>query len=244
VPGDGGTAAAFTASPPLGVPAVAPVSMPRVFDDDTAVVASVPLPPSAAGKGVRRGGPLALIGGARRNLVAAGAGVLLAGVLGTVVTLGLTSNSDPQGDAGTTTEQEVPDDEGVYDDEVTAGDPTTASPSGSGSGSASPTPSVSGSASPGVSSSVTPSSSSDGPSSPDTPSSPGATESSVTPSKPTPTKPKPTSTKSTPTETESGSPSPTETDSPDPTESETPDPPTVPDTSDSAVEGSPSGDGA
>lgn len=51
VPGDGGTAAAFTASPPLGVPAVAPVSTQRAFDDDTAVVASVPLPPSAVGKG-------------------------------------------------------------------------------------------------------------------------------------------------------------------------------------------------
>ncbi|SEC51977.1 hypothetical protein SAMN05216483_1860 [Streptomyces sp. 2131.1] len=247
VAGDGGTAAAFTASPPLGVPGVAPVSAQRTFDDDTAVVASVPLPPSAVGKGVRRGGPLALIGGARRNLVAAGAGVLLAGVLGTVVTLGLTSNSDPQGGAGTSTEQEVPDDDGVYDEEVTAGDPTTASPSGSGSGSASPGPSVSGSASPGVSSSATPSSSSDGPSSPDTPSSPGATESSVTPSKPTPTKtkPKPTSTKSTPSETESGSPSPTGSeDTPDPTDSETSDPPTVPDTSDSVSEGSPSGDGA
>lgn len=51
VPGDGGTAAAFTASPPLGVPGVAPVSTLRAFDGDTAVVASVPLPPSAVGKG-------------------------------------------------------------------------------------------------------------------------------------------------------------------------------------------------
>ncbi|MET7340810.1 ATP-binding protein [Streptomyces sp. NPDC087866] len=236
VPGDGGTAAVFEASPPLGVPAVIPVSMQRAFDDDTAVVASVPVPPPAAGKGERRGGPLALIGGARRNLVAAGAGVLLAGVLGTVVTLGLTSNSDPQGGAGTSSEQETPDDGGIYDDEVTAGDPTPDAPSTSaspsGSSSASPGPSVSGSASPGG---VTPSgtsSSSDAPSSPDTPSSPGATKSSVPPSKPTSSKPAPTRSATAPS-----SPAPSETDdspTPTPTESDTGEAPTGPDSSDLA----------
>ena len=225
VPGDGGTAAAFEASPPLGVPAVVPVSMTSAFADTAVVPRQEPEPAGGGGKGAARSGPLALIGGARRNLVAAGAGVLLAGVLGTVVTLGLTSNSDPQGDAGTSTEQEVPDDGGVYDDEVTAGDPTdgtptSASPSGSAS-SASPGPSVSGSASPGVSSSV-PSSSSDAPSSPDTPSSPGETRSSVPPSKSTPSKSTPTRSATAPSDSASspvpgpddpgtGAPTPTQT---------------------------------
>lgn len=94
------------------------------------VTAPVPAPVPAAGggKGAARGGPLALIGGARRNLVAAGAGVLLAGVLGTVVTLGLTSSSDPQGGAGTSTEQEVPDDDGIYDEELETGSRRTGRP--------------------------------------------------------------------------------------------------------------------
>ncbi|WP_405899932.1 ATP-binding protein [Streptomyces sp. NBC_00727] len=245
-PGGGGTAVAFEVSPPLGVPAVVPVSMTSPFADTAVVPRQEPVPAPAAGggKGAARGGPLALIGGARRNLVAAGAGVLLAGVLGTVVTLGLTSNSDPQGGAGTSTEQEVPDDDSIYDADVETGESATASPSRSGS--PSPGPSVSGSASPGVSSSATPSSSSDGPSSPDAPSSPGATESSVTPSKPGPSKTTPTSTSTAPapSETASSGPAPSESDdSPEPTESETSEAPTVPGSSDSASGGSPSGDG-
>ncbi|NEC08118.1 ATP-binding protein, partial [Streptomyces sp. SID7909] len=178
------------------------------------------------GKGAARGGPLALIGGARRNLVAAGAGVLLAGVLGTVVTLGLTSNSDPQGGAGTSTEQEAPDD-GIYDEEVDTGEPadgpsTTEAPSGSASASASVTPSATGSESApagGVTPSAT-SSAPDTPSSSGSPSSPRATESSHKPptsSSPTPTK---TAGSPTPTDTETESPSPGETDpdQPDPDE--------------------------
>ncbi|MFJ7625504.1 ATP-binding protein [Streptomyces sp. NPDC097595] len=247
-----GEAGAFEASPPLGVPAVVPVSMTSAFAD-TAVVprqqpvtAPVPVPAAGGGKGAARGGPLALIGGARRNLVAAGAGVLLAGVLGTVVTLGLTSSSDPQGGAGTSTEQEVPDDDSIYDADVETGEPadgpsTTAAPSGSASSSASVTPSATGSGSAtagGVSPSAT-SSAPDTPSSPGSPSSPRATESSHKP--PTSTSPTPTKTASSPTPT----PTPTETESP----TEDPDePPTNPDTpeqasgSTGAASGSPSGE--
>ncbi|UZK54352.1 ATP-binding protein [Streptomyces drozdowiczii] len=235
--GPAAEAGAFEASPPLGVPAVVPVSMTSAFAD-TAVVprqepvtAPVPAPAAGGGKGAARGGPLALIGGARRNLVAAGAGVLLAGVLGTVVTLGLTSSSDPQGGAGTSTEQEAPDDDSIYDDgAVETGEPadgpsTSEAPSGSASSSASVTPSATGSESApagGVSPSAT-SSAPDTPSSPGSPSSPRATESSV---KPTSTSPTPTKSAGSPTptppETESPSPGETDPEEPDPDEPGTP----------------------
>ncbi|MEU2247998.1 ATP-binding protein [Streptomyces sp. NPDC019224] len=253
VPGDGSAAGAFEATPPLGAPAVIPVSMQRALDD-TAVVPRVP---AAAGEGARRGGPAALIGGARRNLVAVGAGVLLAGVLGTVVTLGLTSSSDPQGGAGTSTEQEVPEDDSIHDAEVTIGEPadappTTAVPSGPGVASVSvtPGPTGSGSAPAGGGETVSPSSSAkpeetgkpSGASSPSSSSSSssstGSTGSSGTPT--TSPKPTPTKTATTPTPAETESPSPEQ---PDPEE-----PPTKPDTpeaaggSSMAAGGGPSGD--
>ncbi|GFE14323.1 ATPase AAA [Streptomyces glebosus] len=58
-----------------------------------------------AAKGVRR-----VFGGARRNAVAAGAGALLAAVLGTVVTLGATGGDDPHNDK-VNTEQTTDDGE-------------------------------------------------------------------------------------------------------------------------------------
>ncbi|MGW1725379.1 ATP-binding protein [Streptomyces sp. NPDC002306] len=73
-----------SASPPGGVPAVYP---PLVADTSTLVTHQAP--GGGAHKG--RGG---LRGLARRNLVAAGAGAMLVAVLGTVVTLGATSNND------------------------------------------------------------------------------------------------------------------------------------------------------
>ncbi|MFI5521675.1 ATP-binding protein [Streptomyces platensis] len=57
------------------------------------------------GKGVRR-----VFGGARRNVVAAGAGALLAAVLGTVVTIGATGGGDPHHDK-VNTEQTTDDGE-------------------------------------------------------------------------------------------------------------------------------------
>ncbi|MGW7576570.1 ATP-binding protein [Streptomyces sp. NPDC054765] len=60
---------------------------------DTTVV------PAAAGSGTKTGkGALRVFGGARRNVVAAGAGALLAAVLGTVVTLGATGGEQPHDD--------------------------------------------------------------------------------------------------------------------------------------------------
>ncbi|SEE29109.1 hypothetical protein SAMN05428954_2239 [Streptomyces sp. 2112.3] len=66
--------------------------------------------PAAAGSGTKTGGKGALrvFGGARRNVVAAGAGALLAAVLGTVVTLGATGGDHPHDDK-VSTEQTTDD---------------------------------------------------------------------------------------------------------------------------------------
>ncbi|MFI6606519.1 ATP-binding protein [Streptomyces sp. NPDC050507] len=220
----------FEASPPRGLPTVIPVSMPRAYPEETAVVSRQGAPKTAAA--AEEGGRFAMLGGARRNLVAAGAGVLLAGVLGTVVTLGLTSNSDPQGDPGASTEQSVTE-SGDQEEELPAEEPAdgatpSARTSGSASSSATPGPSGSGSAPAGGGGA----------------SSPGATVSESAPSSPggsSPSEPLPTRTTTKPTVTPT-SPSPTETETsapptdpptePTPTDTETT--PTVPDSSDSA----------
>ncbi|MEU6327801.1 ATP-binding protein [Streptomyces sp. NPDC047049] len=66
--------------------------------------------PAVAGSGTKTGGKGALrvFGGARRNVVAAGAGALLAAVLGTVVTLGATGGDHPHDDK-VSTEQTTDD---------------------------------------------------------------------------------------------------------------------------------------
>ncbi|MFF8974616.1 ATP-binding protein [Streptomyces sp. NPDC014995] len=73
------------ASPPRGIPAALPSAPPT---GPTVVTSRPPVPhPAHRGRaGIR--------GLAKRNLVAAGAGALLVAVLGTVVTLGATSNND------------------------------------------------------------------------------------------------------------------------------------------------------
>ncbi|MER5275527.1 ATP-binding protein [Streptomyces sp. NPDC002809] len=220
------------ASPPRGLPAVMPVSMPRTYPDETVVMSRQSAPPVADEK---EGGRFAVLGGARRNLVAAGAGVLLAGVLGTVVTLGLTSNTDPQGGSGASTEQSVTEG-GDAEEELPAEEPTdgttpSARTSGSASASSSTTPGPSGSESAPAGGSGT--------------SSPGASASETAPSsggsspdRPSPTRTKPGSPKPTPTKSDSPPPSPSSTppepsDSVTPTEPETTEP-SEPDTSDSA----------
>ncbi|MEU1468479.1 ATP-binding protein [Streptomyces sp. NPDC005761] len=222
------------ASPPRGLPAVIPLSMPRTSPAETVVVARQSAPQAAEKQG---GGPFAMLGGARRNLVAAGAGVLLAGVLGTVVTLGLTSNTEPQGDPGGSAEQSVTDGGGQEEElpaeESTDGTTPSAKSSGSASSSSSsatPGPSGSGSAPAGGGGATSPG----GTASATTPSSPGES-SSVEPS-PTRTKPKPTASSASPAESETSEP-PTETPptDPTPTDTETTEPePGVPDSSDSA----------
>ncbi|OEJ24989.1 AAA family ATPase [Streptomyces agglomeratus] len=108
-----------SASPPGGVPAaVVPLSLPgrpeRPGDDSTLVTHRSP----EAG-----GGRLAVLSGARRNMVAAGAGALLVAVLGTVVTLGATSdNEEPRNRV--TSEQSANEDDtgdGLVADEPTQG---------------------------------------------------------------------------------------------------------------------------
>lgn len=222
----------FEVSPPRGLPTVIPVSMPRTYPEEPAVV-SRQVAPKTAGE---EGGRFEMLGGARRNLVAAGAGVLLAGVLGTVVTLGLTSNSDPQGDPGASTEQSVTESgdqqEELPAEETTDGATPSARTSGSASSSATPGPSGSGSAPAGGSGASSPGATV----SESAPSSPGGSSSSkpsptrTTTTKPTKTTTPPTDPPTTPPETES--PSPTD---PTPTDTETTEPaPTVPDSSDSA----------
>ncbi|WP_330177655.1 ATP-binding protein [Streptomyces sp. NBC_01498] len=163
-----------------------------------------------------------VLGGARRNLVAAGAGAVLAAVLGTVVTLGATGNDTSPTDRVQT--DRSTDDEGTGD--YDAGTPTDAStkrPAEPGSvpvkagRSTTPSPSTSG-ATESMDPSGTPS---DDPSGPDDPD----------PSDPDPTDPTPTPTKTSPSPTPSGSSSPPPT-SGSPSPSSTP--PVVPPPPDTA----------
>ncbi|MFJ8820695.1 ATP-binding protein [Streptomyces sp. NPDC102467] len=81
-----------SASPPRGVPAAYALPVPP-REPETLVSRQAPVPAPAPGTG-KAPTRKSIVGGTRRNLVAAGAGALLAAVLGTVVTLGATSNND------------------------------------------------------------------------------------------------------------------------------------------------------
>lgn len=127
-----------SAWPPGGVPA--PL-FPRQTEEPTTLVSrdATPAPP-AARKGLLGARP-AILRGARRNMVAAGAGALLVAVLGTVVTLGATSGGDDPTGQNVTTEQSadeddsgsgLPADEPSADPADTAKPGTTASPGPSG----------------------------------------------------------------------------------------------------------------
>ncbi|MFJ1971792.1 ATP-binding protein [Streptomyces sp. NPDC087903] len=80
-----------SASPPGGTPAPFPPLRPPARDDTSSLVVHQASAPHAPRSPKGRTGVRAY---ARRNLVAAGAGALLVAVLGTVVTLGATSNND------------------------------------------------------------------------------------------------------------------------------------------------------
>ncbi|MFK0025529.1 ATP-binding protein [Streptomyces sp. NPDC090798] len=80
-----------SASPPGGVPAAFVLSAP-VGEPSTLVTNRAEPGPMSKRAGVGVGSRL--VAGTRRNLVAAGAGALLVAVLGTVVTLGATSNNN------------------------------------------------------------------------------------------------------------------------------------------------------
>ncbi|WP_447040040.1 ATP-binding protein [Streptomyces sp. DSM 118878] len=118
-----------SASPPGGVPAAfAPPVPPAVpsAEPDTLVSSRVTPVVVPARAPSRR----SILSGTRRNLVAAGAGALLVAVLGTVVTLGATSDDDPSDRV--TTEQSATEDQG--DGGLTADKPQEDSTSRPGSG--------------------------------------------------------------------------------------------------------------
>ncbi|MEU3279397.1 ATP-binding protein [Streptomyces antibioticus] len=77
---------------PVFPPRAVPAAFPAVYATQAETLVHRPVPPAPAP--ARRSYAAGLKGLARRNLVAAGAGALLVAVLGTVVTLGATSNND------------------------------------------------------------------------------------------------------------------------------------------------------
>ncbi|MDQ1067592.1 ATP-binding protein [Streptomyces canus] len=213
-----------SASPPGGVPAAFPPLQPPA-DSQTIVVHRSPSTPAPSRKA--RGG---LKGLAKRNLVAAGAGALLVAVLGTVVTLGATSDNDPNSpsnEVGVNPSASVGIDDGNLGADVPKNDDN---PGDTGTATSRPTdPGPDGTY--GTSDDPTPTDVAEPSDTPSGTQRPG----SGTPSSPKPTTPKPSTTKpSTPsTPTGSGTPTPTPTPT---TPSETPSstPTTAPSTSDSA----------
>ncbi|MFJ8748104.1 ATP-binding protein [Streptomyces sp. NPDC102441] len=214
-----------SASPPGGIPVATP--FPRVVETSATLITRQ-TPPQAGPPGGRTGGVLS---GARRNIVAVGAGALLAAVLGTVVTLGATSGSDDPDGQNVTTEQSANEDDsenGLPADEPTDGPATDEGTAGSES------PSPSGTASPSASGSPSPGSSSPGTSPGTSTSSSGSPSSDDPPTQgsPSPTK-KPTKPPTTPPD-ESETPTETPTDTP-PTDPTPPtETPTEPENSNSA----------
>ncbi|MEU0159839.1 ATP-binding protein [Streptomyces sp. NPDC006261] len=212
-------------TPPVSFPAP-PLFTRQTVEEDPTLISSLPAGPRATAP--KPGGGRVVLGGARRNLAAAGAGALLIAVLGTVVTLGLTAGDpeEPGGSRNVTTEQSspesTPDDASPADEPDDVPAPDDGAPGGEAPTNAGPsqpaTPSTSGSPSP-------------APSSPDG-SSPGAGEPSSGPSSSTSGAPTPTRTSPTPSQSTSTGPSVTPTESePEPTpptETPTTEPPSPP----------------
>ncbi|WP_405528000.1 ATP-binding protein [Streptomyces canus] len=215
-----------SASPPGGVPAAFPPLQPPA-DSQTVVVHRSPSTPAPSRKA--RGG---LKGLAKRNLVAAGAGALLVVVLGTVVTLGATSDNDPNSpsnEVGVNPSASVGIDDGNLGADVPKNDDN---PGDTGTATSRPTdPGPDGTY--GTSDDPTPTDAAEPSDKPSGTQRPG----SGTPSSPKPTSPKPSSPKpstpstptgsDTPTSPTPGTPEPSETSTPTPTD-------TTPTTSDSA----------
>ncbi|MFE2277457.1 ATP-binding protein [Streptomyces sp. NPDC059454] len=216
-----------SAPPPRGVPTAFPELQPP---SDTALVVHRTVPSPAAPSAKPGGG---LKGLAKRNLVAAGAGALLVAVLGTVVTLGATSENDagtPSENVGVNPSASQGVDEGSLgadraakegdgDTGEATGRPTDPGPDGTLGTSDDPTPTASPSGEPSDDESRT--------------TKPGEPSKSASPSS------KPTGTSKPPASSESPTgpstpPTPTETETtPEPTETETT-PPEEPSTTDSA----------
>jgi cell division septation protein DedD len=219
-----------SASPPGGVPAAFALPAPPP-EPDTLV--SRQAGPGPGGK--PDGGRRAVVTGTRRNLVAAGAGALLAAVLGTVVTLGATSNNETPSDSVNVNPSASQGEDGGdigADQADPGGVDRTKSPGKDGIPNTSddPTPGTSGQPSSGDSGDPSPSGSGK-PSDKPTTSKPSTSKPATT--KPPTTKPPTTRPPTTPP---ASSPSPTAT---PPTT-----PPSTPDTSDSASGPAPSGSSA
>ncbi|UKY52714.1 ATP-binding protein [Streptomyces inhibens] len=202
----------------------------------TAATKAVPAAAAAgpgAGKGAKR-----VFGGARRNLVAAGAGALLVAVLGTVVTLGVTSGGEDTHDGKVNTEQTTDDGDSP---ELPAEEP--------GTGSSLP-PTGHGASKPGTPGhSADPSPSTGGPATSGSPTDPGDEPTDDPTDDPTPPTGKPSTPTGRPTPTHHPTVEPTDptpTDEPTPTDDPTPtgDPtPTTGSPSQTAASGSsPAGD--
>ncbi|MEU1123523.1 ATP-binding protein [Streptomyces sp. NPDC005899] len=213
---DGAVPAAEVAPvpPPGGVPAVTPLFPRRIEEPPTLVSPQAP-PPPAPGRiagvlGGVLGGRTAVLRGARRNLVAVGAGALLAAVLGTVVTLGVTSGSeDPEG-GDVTTERSATEDDSQ--DASPADEPPSRPAPEDGPSRGTTSPGASGSAAP--SAATTPSPGTTGPAaSPGT----GTPSSGTSSGPPASGDPSPTGKPTGPSATPSSTPP---TTSPDPTPSE------------------------
>ncbi|MHA5052022.1 ATP-binding protein [Streptomyces sp. SD15] len=222
-----------SASPPGGVPSAFALQEPG-GEPSTLVTHRAEPGPAAKRAGVA-GVAGRLVSGTRRNLAAAGAGALLAAVLGTVVTLGATSNNntdDPSEKVGVNPSAS----QGADDDSLGA-DKAKNDDGGGGGGSDTGAVSVPTDPGPdgtyGTSDDPTPPVSSGQPSD-----DPSGTQGSGDPSSPSTTKPPSTSPTTKPPSSTSKPPSPTPTTSepPSPTTSEppSPTPSTEPSTSDSA----------
>ncbi|MEV6326898.1 ATP-binding protein [Streptomyces sp. NPDC051909] len=230
------------ASPPRGIPAAAPLPVKPAFPalappapsrptatspasldafaSFTDEPATVVVGPPADGEPAKRGGlRKGVLTGARRNLAAVGAGAVLVAVLGTVVTLGLTSgDADDPGTGTVTSDSTATQDAGIDDggDDTEPTEDATTSPADSASPTATGTPSPGATGTAGTS--PTPSGSPTATGSP-TPSR-SATKSSAP--KPTMTSPKPSPT---PTGTTSTPTTPPPTDPPTTTPPPTTEPP-------------------
>ncbi|MFE3741981.1 ATP-binding protein [Streptomyces sp. NPDC059134] len=225
-----GTATGLGAGAGAGAGSGSGESMAMVTRRDIPVVppGSGPRPAHAASRsaspGHSRRPPL---GGARRNLVAAGAGAVLAAVLGTVVTLGASSDGDPLPPDKVRTEQSTDPDDRNGDDGLPAEQPvdtSTYNPGGVPAGPDSPSPTgPSDSAEPSDSSSPSGTPSDGGSSSPG--GSPSASE-----EEPSEDPPGPSGDPSDPTPSTSPDPS-TEVPSEEPSDTDTAPPPSTPQTS-------------
>ncbi|MFI8484889.1 ATP-binding protein [Streptomyces rubrogriseus] len=216
-----------SASPSAGVPAPFPPLQPRP-QSPTLVTRREPEeePSRTVAGGIK--------GFARRNLVAAGAGALLVAVLGTVVTLGATSENDggdPSNEVGVNPSASQGIDDGSLGADRPSddgqGQETPGAPTGSATPGTSEAPTATESGAPSQGPSSTGSTDPGDDESPDDPGSPD--EPSKSPSSPTtkPTSPKPTDTEptdpGTPTESDDTSPTPTETETTSPSTPETSD---------------------